>query len=62
MKETGKMPNEGSKKGYGGSKTPGCSNTGATGSLKKASAGGAPGKVGTMNKVTTTNRFPNGLS
>jgi hypothetical protein len=48
-------------KSSGGSKTPSPSNTGATGSLKKASAGGAPGSVGTMGKVSTKNPFPNGM-
>jgi hypothetical protein len=38
------------------------SNHGATGKLKKAEAGGAPGTVGTMGPVTTKNPFPHGLA
>jgi hypothetical protein len=63
MKDKYSMPN--SKKSGKQSDTDsgsGGSNHGATGSLKSAPAGGAPGKVGTMNKVDTTNRFPNGLA
>ncbi len=62
MKDS-KMPNsgKGSKSSDTDSGSKG-SNHGATGSLKSAPAGGAPGKVGTMDKVSTTNRFPNGLA
>lgn len=54
------MENNKGKKG-GGSKTPHPSNTGASTKLKKASAGGAPGSVGTMGKVSNKNPFPNGM-
>ncbi len=39
----------------------GC-NHGSSTKLKKASAGGAPGSVGTMGKVSNKNQFPRGLS
>jgi hypothetical protein len=54
------MENNKGKKGYG-SKTPHPSNTGASTKLKKASAGGAPGSVGTMGKVSNKNPYPNGM-
>lgn len=39
----------------------GGSNKGASTKLHKASAGGAPGSVGTMGKVSNKNPFPNGM-
>lgn len=39
----------------------GGSNQGASTKLHKASAGGAPGSVGTMGKVSNKNPYPNGL-
>lgn len=65
MKHNYRMPNEKKAGTTGHSDTDSGakgSNHGATGSLKHAPAGGAPGNVGTMNKVTTTNRFPNGMA
>lgn len=51
-----KQNNQGSAKG--GSKTPGCSNSGATGGLRKESGS----NQGAMTKPNTKNMYPNGLS
>jgi hypothetical protein len=57
----GNDPSMGHKSASPGAPKGGGSNKGASTKLHKASAGGAPGSVGTMGKVSNKNPFPNGM-